>query len=564
MRESNVNSRISLVVLVALAASGCGVPDADGPGDTFGVDFSLPEGAVAADGERPAGAIVFFLDGLNAEIFHEMLEAGELPAFREFFQRRGLYCRRATSNIPSVTMANLPSFVTARMPGHHGVTGVNWFDRDRLIWRDYGTIAQKNTLDCDYTAETIWERLDGETTFSLFFQPHRGVTKFFENWTSAGPPYFFGWYGLVDRLSLYRFGEAMEIARTRGEMPALSVAYMIWPDFAAYEHGVSSEEYRKALRHSDRQIGRVLGDLRRAGLLDRMVIAAVSDHGMVDVRRHWPLAKNLRRMGLDVSDKRLWEQTRFEDRLAAYRRSSVVVYGSGDRYGAICCRKPLYDEAGGLRGWAAWTRRPSMADLRDYPLREDGGRIDLPARLVAEDAVDAVAFRAGPSRVRLMRRGGEVEFAQPDGPGSPIAYRVVRGEDPLDWHGTLPADLRDGEPAEVRKWYAATAEGPWPDLPEQILAYFRARRAGDVAVFAAEGWDLGETLRGGHGGLRPGEMHTPFLLAGPGVPVGTLDRARQIDVAPTLLRLLGRKPQAGADGRDLLAGRRESVEALSR
>ena len=77
-----------------------------------------------------------------------------------------------------------------------------------------------------------------------------------------------------------------------------------------------------------------------------------------------------------------------------------------------------------------------------------------------------------------------------------------------------------------------------------------------VAVLADHGESLGE-----HGELThavliyEATLHVPFLLAGPGVPRGSTVPARvsTVDVAPTLLRLLGLEPPAEMTGRDLRA-----------
>ncbi|MFW6240933.1 MAG: thiamine pyrophosphate-dependent enzyme [Thermodesulfobacteriota bacterium] len=113
------------------------MPEPHKPQGTFNLDFSLPSGS------ETSGAIVFLVDGVNTEVFNEMLENGELPAIRYYFIDRGLYCPRTMVNTPSVTLANETSVVTGVFPGHHNITGINWFDRNRLIWRDYETIAQK-------------------------------------------------------------------------------------------------------------------------------------------------------------------------------------------------------------------------------------------------------------------------------------------------------------------------------------------------------------------------------------------------------------------------------------
>lgn len=542
-----------LAATLAAGLAGC-VPSPDGPPDTFGLDLSL-DGATDAD-----GAIVFIVDGVHADIFKEMLEAGELPAIDKYFVRRGLYAPRVVANVPSVTLANLTSITTGKFPGHHGVTGINWFDRNQLIWRDYATIAQKNTLDCDYTAKTIYEHFPERTTVSVFFQPHRGTTKFIENWTSAGPPYFFGWYEFVDRLTLSRFSLVAEIARQRAEWPAVTAVYLLAPDFAAYGHGASSAEYRDALRHTDRQIGRVLGDVERAGLLDNLHIAFVSDHGMVDVDEHFVLEDFLRdEVGLDVARKHLWEETPFEKRLDYYDRYSCVYYGSGDRYAAICLRKPIREAKGYVTGYEPWPVRPGPEDLANYPFGGGVGVLPFSAAyhknlldvLVSRPEVHAVAWRQREDAVRLRTKAGEVEFRRPAGPGGGIAYRVVDGADPLGWAGAVPETALAGEPMGSRAWLEATIDTEYPDLPAQLLAYFRARRAGDIVAFAAEGWDFSNVHSGGHGGLSPGDMHVPMLIAGPDVPVGEVKAARAVDLVPTILSLLGRPVPEDLDGRPL-------------
>jgi hypothetical protein len=536
---------LAAAVALALAPAGC-VPDADGPADTFGLDF------MGTNAARARGVVVFYVDGIYVEVFQEMLARGELPSIQRHFVDRGLYVPRAVANTPSVTLANETSFVTGLFPGHHGIVGINWFDRNRLVWRNYETIAQKNTLDGDYAATTIYEHFPDRTTFSLFFQAHRGVTKFVENWTSAGPPFFFGAYEYVDRLALYRFHIVADVARRRGRFPAVTVVYLLAPDFRAYGFGVLSERYRDALRHTDRQIGRVLADMERVGLLDDLYLLLVSDHSLCEVTRHLPLRRFLsKELDLDLAPGRLWENTPFERRLSHYRQHSVVLYGSGDRYAAICLRRPDRVEGGAI-GFHAWPLRPMPADLASYPTR-GSAVVNILAALVRQEAVDAVAYSVGRDRVRVRRKSGEVEFHQPGGRGGKIAYRVVSGTDPLGWRATVPAEALAGRPLTGRQWLEGTARSDYPDLPAQIVAYFRSRLAGDLAVFAAPGWDFTNTHRAGHGGLRPGDLHVPLAIAGPGIRPHTLPVARTTDVMPTILRLLGRPVPAGLDGQSLVA-----------
>jgi arylsulfatase A-like enzyme len=522
---------------LALCTAGC-VPAAGGPGDTFGLDFSLP-----ADAAR-SGTVIFIVDGLSAEVFEKLLDAGELPAIKRYFVDRGLYVRRAAASTPSVTLPNLTSIVSGKYPGHHGIAGINWFDRNQLIWRNYETIAQKNKLDHDHLTPLLYHYFPNETTVSVFFQPHRDATKFIENWTSAGPPFFFGWYEFVDRLTLYRMNVVIDIARARRAWPAVTTVYLLAPDFRGYGHGAESRQYADAIRHTDRQIGRVLGDMERAGLLDGLRLALVSDHGMMPVTRQVNIEKAIEReLSLRVARRRLWERTPFEDRLEYYQKVDVVTYGSGDRYLAVCLRKPA---AGGA---APWPDRPTEAHLLAYPTAN--GPANLPAVLLGCEGVDTVTYAPGPGAVRVCRRSGQVEFRQ-QAQGEPISYHRILGSDPLGIESRLSPAAAAGEPMTVAQWFAATAPTEFPDLPAQILAYFRSRRAGDLALFASPGYDFRGIHAGGHGGLSPHDMFTPMLIAGPGVPHSRLDYARTVDLVPTILQLMGKNVPPDLDGAPLV------------
>ena len=538
-----------LILLAACAAlAGCGAWH-DEREQTFGFDFPPP-----AAGEGPS-AIVFFVDGVNPQVFDAMLQAGRLPMVQRYFVERGLYTTRCVANIPSVTLANETSFVTGVFVGRHGITGINWFDRNRLFWRDYEEVNQKNTLDGDYTTPTIYERLADETTMSLFFQAHRGATKFAENWTSAGPPYFFGWYDLVDRLSLWRFDIVSHVARARGAFPALTIAYLLAPDMEAYRAGVSSQAYEKALEHADAHIGRVLRDLESAGRLQNTVIALTSDHGMNDVGRHFPIEDFLRNdVRLHMPNHAFADDVRFEWRFAYYRQFACVLAGSGDRYWALYLRKPRPGAAaeGKKTEFENWLIHPSPEDLRNYPTR-DGGRVDLIGRLRDAEAVDVVAYRPGPDRVHVVTKRGTAELSRPSAGSRDVGYRILKGEDPLGYAETLPPAMLFGQPQAPDAWLQATADTEYPDLVPQLMAYFDAPRAGDIAIFAAPGWNFGHKLKAGHGGVRPIDMYTVLLMAGPGVPhERRAGPVRDVDIMPTLLHLLGKPVPTDIDGRSLI------------
>jgi hypothetical protein len=213
------------------------------------------------------------------------------------------------------------------------------------------------------------------------------------------------------------------------------------------------------------------------------------------------------------------------------------------RAGTSKSEKPVFEN---------WLARPTPEDLRAYPSR-DGKAVNLIERLIAAEAVDVLAYRAAPGKVHVLTKKGGVELSQTVG-SRDVACRVLRGDDPLGYGASKAAALLDGKPHTPAEWLAATADTEFPDLAPQVMAYFDTPRAGDLALFAAPGWDFShENKRGGHGGLRPDEMFTVLLIAGPGVPHERRSSpVRSVDLGPTILELLGRPVPADIDGRSLL------------
>ncbi len=282
------------------------------------------------------------------------MDAGELPAIKKYFVDRGLRVRHAVASIPSVTIANLTSLATGKFPGHTNINGVNWFDRDSLIWRNYATLAQKNTVDSDFVVPEVYEYFPDRLTFSLFFQPHRGATKFYEDRVSAGPPYALGYYEYVDRLTLWRLHDAMKIARDYHQFPAVTWCYLLATDFRAYHSGITTEAYRNALRHNDYQIGRVLGDLQRAGLLDKVNIALTSDHGMANVTRHFKLGAFLRQAGMDLNKRQFGDSVPFDAVSRSMTNTRQCFAARATAIGGFTCESPSRPAASRTASPTGW------------------------------------------------------------------------------------------------------------------------------------------------------------------------------------------------------------------
>jgi predicted AlkP superfamily pyrophosphatase or phosphodiesterase len=128
-----------------------------------------------------------------------------------------------------------------------------------------------------------------------------------------------------------------------------------------------------------------------------------------------------------------------------------------------------------------------------------------------------------------------VAEAQLKVPGVAAAYYAT---DPHGQREYVAAPGMDIDPALDAAYQYMLNTYLGPTSPD-VFAPFRENTVGTAS----------STLHGDHGGVNWGAQHVPIILYGPGVPSGQVSHApaRLVDVAPTLLRLLGLQGQ-GMDG----------------
>src|SRR5262245_6543257 len=91
--------------------------------------------------------VVFLIDGMDLTRTEQMLQAGELPNIQRVFVEGGVRVRDAVTSLPSITYCNCTSVITGLYPGHHGIMGNFWFDRQTLqthYYMTYGTYRLSN------------------------------------------------------------------------------------------------------------------------------------------------------------------------------------------------------------------------------------------------------------------------------------------------------------------------------------------------------------------------------------------------------------------------------------
>jgi len=184
---------------------------------------------------------------------------------------------------------------------------------------------------------------------------------------------------------------------------------------------------------------------------------------------------------------------------------------------------------------------PATADQRDRALEVLLGR-DL------EPIVDMVGWSAGGGAYEVASADGAVRFRRDTGEEAGFRVESVTGDSPV---AVQEPTRFVGLGAERASPHPTRDQNSYPNAFEQFAQLFDHPSAPDLCVihsashhWAEQGGHLGE-----HGSLGIVQARAPFVVAGAGVPrLGMADLGcRLVDVAPTVLRLLGddRRDDAG-------------------
>src|SRR5690606_29213130 len=73
--------------------------------------------------------LVVLLDGCNANLLHDAVDAGDAPTIAGLIQRGVSLRHGAIASLPTATLANHTTAVTGAHPGHSGVLHNTWVDR---------------------------------------------------------------------------------------------------------------------------------------------------------------------------------------------------------------------------------------------------------------------------------------------------------------------------------------------------------------------------------------------------------------------------------------------------
>ncbi len=473
--------------------------------------------------------VTILVDGLRADLFDEMLDAGALPNIRKHLVDRGTRVETCVSTFPSTTgPAHLP-FITGAMPGYNDCPGLRWVDRHGQSLRDYCTLH--NVLfnaDFPESNHTIYEMLYDVRTACVFDFASRGASDVIN--VPAKTLWFMltGDMGIWGKMDGYAV-DAFKKLYAEGDIPRYSFVWMPAIDHLAHFHGSKDPIILERIEGVDKHIGSIMQTLQDRGLYDKTLVSLVVDHGLVDTQRHLDIRESLKKYGLNVLEN-LTDNDQFNSLYqnnaarGVSGNSFALLYFAAQKKGRL--NTVSYD----------WERKLDFDELRAFPI---GGSttIDLVGLLRKEDGMDFVLAKERNNRLRVFSRDGEGTIERDH---STLRYSF-EGRDPFGYAQEVECSaLIDGQFHDKDEWFMATRNTLFPDGLFQVTQLFDSQRCGDIVVTAKPGWDLmDQGHKASHGSLERTQLHVPCLIAGPGIKQGTIPVARTVDMYPTYLKFLG-------------------------
>lgn len=544
----------------AMVITGCGMGSGRVRSSDYPFDFRVN---CLVDGGH---VVLVLIDGCRADLFDEMVRAGDLPAIEKYFVDRGSSAACALTTVPSITTAAASAVTCGAYPGNVNVIGNRWFDRPQYRRNAVFSIRDFYTPNEYMRRKTVYELLGDEMTVAVCTRSSRGATydiPMYYNLVGMRN-YLFGRWDKVDEIFIEQFGDVVECANREGVFPRLTFFHVPGLDSVSHHHGPFSSETRAILKNVDRTIGALMEGLQRNGAMDNICVILVSDHGQV------PLGKE---------NYLLWE-TYFADELGL---AAIDRYNSVDRSASPARRERFYNGfsvivANNGRNaslyvrhnpegrWIppermpSWEEKPTWEELRNY--QTPSGAVDLVEKLRHAKGVRFVIGQSRKGEVAIFSAAGEsIIKTQGPGGGSLFAYGVVSGEDPLGYRSDpRAAKLMDGDYHPSREWLNATCDLSQADVVAQLPSLFESPCAGDLFVVAADEWDFEEVNMSSHGGFLKGEMQVPLVIAGPRIRKGTIGTVRIVDIMPTILDYLGYGDRIGGLNLDGVSFWREIEE----
>lgn len=219
-----------------------------------------------------APLLLISIDGYR----YDYLRRGLSPTLAAL-AKHGVRANGMQPSFPSLTFPNHYTLVTGLRPDHHGIVH-NTMDDPALghfTMKDRAAVS-----DGRWWAEAtpLWETADraGLKTATMFWPGSEADIH------GMHPDHWRPYDGRVT--ADQRVDQVLTwLDLPAAQRPSFLTLYFDAVDHAGHDHGPDSPQVNQALRDTDEALGRLVAGLRQRGLLDRINLIVLADHGMAEV-----------------------------------------------------------------------------------------------------------------------------------------------------------------------------------------------------------------------------------------------------------------------------------------
>ncbi len=191
--------------------------------------------------------------------------------------RDGVRAQSMQPSFPSLTFPNHYTLVTGLRPDHHGVVNNTMFDAQlgKFSLGNRKAVSDGRWWD---QGTPLWETADrhGLRTATMFWPGSEADIH------GKHPDYWKPYDGAITPDQ--RVDQVLAwLDLPTDQRPGFLTLYFDDVDHAGHHHGPDSPQVDDALRRTDAALARLVDGLRRCGLIDRINLIVLSDHGMASV-----------------------------------------------------------------------------------------------------------------------------------------------------------------------------------------------------------------------------------------------------------------------------------------
>jgi predicted AlkP superfamily pyrophosphatase or phosphodiesterase len=218
--------------------------------------------------------ILISLDGFRADYLDKYK-----PPLLNRLARRGARARWLIPSFPTKTFPNHYTVATGLYPARHGIVENNIYDRN--FNAVFGLSKREEVQNGRwYLGEPIWVTAEkqGQKAGAFFFPGTEAAIG------GVRPTYWKEYDGKIPNAE--RVDTILSwLDKPRAERPTFYTLYFSDVDDAGHDYGPDAPETRAAVLKADADLSRLTEGLRERGVLSRVNLIIVSDHGMAKVNR---------------------------------------------------------------------------------------------------------------------------------------------------------------------------------------------------------------------------------------------------------------------------------------